>query len=33
MDFVQQNIWLILLALGSGYMLISGGLIGQLSGV
>jgi rhodanese-related sulfurtransferase len=33
MDFAQQNIWLILLTLVSGYMLIGGGLMGRLSGV
>jgi rhodanese-related sulfurtransferase len=33
MDFVQQNIWLILLAVMSGFMLFGGGLRGRLSGV
>lgn len=33
MDFVFQNIWLILLAVISGYMLFGGGLLGGLSGV
>jgi rhodanese-related sulfurtransferase len=33
MEFVQQNIWLILLTLVSGYMLVGGGLMGRLSGV
>lgn len=33
MDFVQQNIWLILLAAMSGFMLFGGGLRGRLSGV
>jgi rhodanese-related sulfurtransferase len=33
MDFAQQNIWLILLTLVSGYMLVGGGLMGRLSGV
>lgn len=33
MDFVLQNIWLILLAALSGFMLFAGGLTGRLSGV
>lgn len=33
MDFVQQNIWLILLAVISGLMLFGGPLFGRLSGV
>jgi rhodanese-related sulfurtransferase len=33
MDFVTQNIWLILLAGMSGFMLLGGGLFGRLSGV
>lgn len=33
MEFVQQNIWLILLAVFSGVMLFGGGLRGRLSGV
>ena len=33
MEFVQQNIWLILLAAMSGFMLFSGGVLGRLSGV
>lgn len=33
MEFVQTNIWLILLTLVSGYMLVGGGLMGRLSGV
>jgi rhodanese-related sulfurtransferase len=33
MDFVLQNIWLILLAGLSGFMLLGGGLFGRLSGV
>ena len=33
MDFVLQNIWLILLAGMSGFMLLGGGLSGRLSGV
>ncbi len=33
MEFVQQNIWLILLAGMSGFMLFGGGLFGRLSGV
>ncbi len=33
MEFVQQNIWLILLAAMSGFMLFGGGLFGRLSGV
>jgi len=33
MDFVLQNIWLILLAAVSGFMLLGGGLFGRLSGV
>lgn len=34
MDFVTQNIWLILLAAFSGYLLLGGGaLLGRLSGV
>jgi rhodanese-related sulfurtransferase len=33
MDFVIQNIWLILLAIMSGFMLFGGGLMGRLSGV
>lgn len=32
MDFIQQNIWLILLAVISGFMLMGGGLRGRLSG-
>lgn len=33
MDFVLQNIWLILLAAVSGFMLVGGGIFGRLSGV
>ena len=33
MDFVVQNIWLVLLAAVSGFMLFSGGLTGRLSGI
>jgi rhodanese-related sulfurtransferase len=33
MEFVQQNIWLFLLAGMSGFMLFGGGLFGRLSGV
>jgi len=33
MEFVQQNIWLILLAFISGYMLFGGGLRGRLAGI
>jgi rhodanese-related sulfurtransferase len=33
MEFVQQNIWLLLLAAMSGFMLFGGGLFGRLSGV
>lgn len=33
MEFVQQNIWLILLTLVSGFMLFGSGLMGRLSGV
>lgn len=33
MEFAQQNIWLILLMLVSGYMLVGGSLMGRLSGV
>jgi rhodanese-related sulfurtransferase len=33
MDFVVQNIWLILLASVSGFMLIGGDLFGRLSGI
>jgi len=33
MDFVVQNIWLILLAAMSGFMLFGGGLFGRLSGI
>jgi rhodanese-related sulfurtransferase len=33
MDFVVQNIWLILLAGMSGFMLFGGGLFGRLSGI
>jgi rhodanese-related sulfurtransferase len=33
MEFVQQNIWLILLAAMSGFMLFGGGLMGRLSGI
>lgn len=33
MEFVQQNIWLILLAAVSGFMLFAGGLRGRLSGI
>jgi rhodanese-related sulfurtransferase len=33
MEFVQQNIWLILLWAMSGFMVFSGGLMGKLSGV
>lgn len=33
MDFALQNIWLILLAGLSGFMLLGGGLFGRLSGV
>lgn len=33
MDFALQNIWLILLALISGFMLVGGGLFNRLSGV
>lgn len=33
MDFVTQNIWLILLAAMSGVMLFGGGLRGRLSGI
>ena len=33
MDFALQNIWLILLAVVSGFMLFGGGLFGRLSGI
>ena len=33
MDFVMQNIWLILLAAVSGFMLVGGGLFGRISGI
>ncbi|NTV97018.1 MAG: rhodanese-like domain-containing protein [Thiobacillus sp.] len=33
MDFVVQNIWLILLTAMSGFMLFGGGLMGRLSGI
>jgi rhodanese-related sulfurtransferase len=33
MDFVLQNIWLILLAAVSGFMLFGGGVFGRLSGI
>lgn len=33
MDFALQNIWLILLAGFSGFMLLGGGLFGRMSGV
>ncbi len=33
MDFVLNNIWLILLAAMSGFMLVGGGLFGRLSGI
>lgn len=33
MDFILQNIWLILLAVLSGFMLFGGGLSGRLSGI
>ncbi|MEW5769258.1 MAG: rhodanese-like domain-containing protein [Pseudomonadota bacterium] len=33
MDFALQNIWLILLASVSGFMLVGGGLFGRLSGI
>ena len=33
MDFIIQNIWLVLLAVMSGFMLMGGGLFGRLSGV
>ncbi len=33
MEFVTQNIWLILLAAVSGFMLVGGGLFGRLSGI
>lgn len=33
MDFVVQNIWLILLASLSGFMLLGGGIMGRLSGI
>lgn len=33
MDFVVQNVWLILLAAMSGFMLFGGGLMGRLSGI
>lgn len=33
MDFALQNIWLILLAAMSGFMLFGGGLLGRLSGI
>lgn len=33
MDFVMQNIWLVLLAVFSGSMLFGGGLFGRLSGI
>lgn len=33
MDFIQQNIWLVLLAAMSGFMLIGAPLFGRLSGV
>lgn len=33
MEFVQQNVWLFLLAGMSGFMLFGGGLFGRLSGV
>jgi len=33
MEFVQHNIWLILLWAMSGFMVFSGGLMGKLSGV
>lgn len=33
MDFVIQNIWLVLLAAMSGFMLFGGGLFGRISGI
>lgn len=33
MDFVLQNVWLILLTAMSGFMLFGGGLLGRLSGI
>ncbi|MDD4881402.1 MAG: rhodanese-like domain-containing protein [Gallionellaceae bacterium] len=33
MEFVQQNIWLILLTAMSGFMLFGSGLMGRLSGI
>lgn len=33
MDFVLSNIWLILLAALSGFMLVGGGLFGRISGI
>lgn len=33
MEFVLQNIWLILLVVVSGFMLFGGGLFGRLSGI
>ncbi|MFA5081924.1 MAG: rhodanese-like domain-containing protein [Hydrogenophilaceae bacterium] len=33
MEFVQQNIWLILLTVMSGFMLFGSGLMGRLSGI
>lgn len=33
MDFVVQNIWLVLLTAMSGFMLFGGGLMGRLSGI
>ncbi len=33
MDFALNNIWLILLAAVSGFMLVGGGLFGRLSGI
>jgi len=33
MDFIMQNIWLVLLAVFSGSMLLGGGLFGRLSGI
>jgi rhodanese-related sulfurtransferase len=33
MEFVQQNIWLILLAGMSGFMLLGGGVLGRISGI
>lgn len=33
MDFVVQNIWLILLTVMSGFMLFGGGIMGRLSGI